>query len=153
MRVIAVCAVLLVAACAPQARSSADDTQIVERDSPAAESAKIPAPGNAATPITANQFVEEDYLGRWRGVEGMYLVVAKADVPGQFRLEMQWDLDRRAIFIADATDEPATAGLSFTRDGEELLLRRTDGDATGLKYLAGKRECLTVRPGEGYCRG
>ena len=28
----------------------------------------------------------------------------------------------------------------------------TDGDATGLKYLAGKKDCLTVEPGEGYCR-
>jgi hypothetical protein len=28
----------------------------------------------------------------------------------------------------------------------------TNGDATGLKYLAGKTDCLTVKSGEGYCR-
>ena len=27
-----------------------------------------------------------------------------------------------------------------------------NGDAAGLKYLAGKQDCLVVKPGEGYCR-
>ena len=98
----------------------------------------------SATPAA---FAEQEYLGRWRGVEGMYLLISKAEAGG-YRLEMQWDLDHHGTFTA----QPAGSGLSFTRDGRTLLLRRTDGDATGLKYLAGKKDCLTVAPGEGYCR-
>jgi hypothetical protein len=31
-------------------------------------------------------------------------------------------------------------------------LHRTDGARTGMKWLADKRDCLTVAFGEGYCR-
>ncbi len=82
----------------------------------------------------------------------MYLLISKADRSGRYRLEMQWDLDHKGAFDADAVGEPAAPGLVFTREGKEMTLRQTDGDATGLKYLAGKRNCLTVAPGEGYCR-
>jgi hypothetical protein len=44
------------------------------------------------------------------------------------------------------------AGLRFTRGGDALLLRQGSGVETGLKYLAGKKDCLVVKSGEGYCR-
>jgi len=40
----------------------------------------------------------------------------------------------------------------FERDGLQESIRPTNGDETGMKWLAGKKNCLTVRPGEGYCR-
>ena len=89
-----------------------------------------------------------DYTGRWTGVEGMFLDVARGAGPKRFRLTMQYDLDHKAT--ADA--RLVADSLVFTRDGKELTLRPTNGDATGLKYLAGKKDCLTVAPGEGYCR-
>jgi hypothetical protein len=30
-------------------------------------------------------------------------------------------------------------------------LEARNGDETGMKWLAGKTDCLTVKPGEGYC--
>ncbi|MGJ3628537.1 hypothetical protein AB5I41_19265 [Sphingomonas sp. MMS24-JH45] len=46
----------------------------------------------------------------------------------------------------------AAEGLRFTREGKDEILVPSDGDATGLKWLAGKKDCLTVKSGEGYCR-
>lgn len=91
--------------------------------------------------------LEADYLGRWTGVEGMYLVVDSKPAGG-VSLDMQWDLDHQGRFDGSVTAE----GLRFTRNGIDETAVHTDGDATGLKHLAGKQDCLTVKPGEGYCR-
>ena len=42
--------------------------------------------------------------------------------------------------------------IVFTRPDGPQVLRETEGKDTGLKYLADKTDCLTVKPGEGYCR-
>ena len=112
------------------------------RDSDATDGASAPA-----SAPTDSAVLEADYLGRWTGVEGMYLVVA-AKPGGGVALEMQWDLDHTGTFDGSVTAE----GLRFERDGVAETAVRTNGDATGLKYLAGKADCLTVKPGEGYCR-
>ncbi len=91
--------------------------------------------------------VESSYLGRWTGVEGMYLVVARRP-GGGVTLEMQWDLDNKGRFDGSVTAE----GLRFMRDGVAESAVHTSGDATGLSGLSGKADCLTVKPGEGYCR-
>lgn len=89
-----------------------------------------------------------DYSGRWIGVEGMVLDVATTDTPGHYALTMQWDLDNKGKFDGIANGDT----IAFDRKGIRETLRPTNGDATGLKYLAGKTDCLTVKPGEGYCR-
>lgn len=111
------------------------------------------APGNraASTPeptVSATTVPARSYVGRWTGVEGMFLDVQPADRPDRYRLTMQYDLDHRQTVVAKL----AAQSLVFERDGAQLSLRPTDGVATGLKYLAGKQDCLTVAPGEGYCR-
>jgi len=99
-----------------------------------------PAPSDGAK-------VEADYLGRWTGVEGMYLVVASKP-GGGVTLDMQWDLDNKGTFDGSVTAE----GLRFMRNDIAETAVHTNGDATGLKNLAGKQDCLTVKQGEGYCR-
>ena len=89
-----------------------------------------------------------NYVGRWTGVEGMVLDVQPTARPDRFELRMQYDLDHRQTAPARLDGE----ALVFERNGGRETLRRTDGTATGLKYLAGKKDCLTVRVGEGYCR-
>ncbi|PZO76306.1 MAG: hypothetical protein DI640_01715 [Sphingomonas taxi] len=88
------------------------------------------------------------YVGRWIGVEGMVLDVAPTATPGHYALTMQWDLDNKGKFDGIVTGDT----ISFDRGGIRETLRPTNGDATGLKYLSGKTDCLTVKPGEGYCR-
>ena len=102
----------------------------------------------APTPVAAPAVPTPSLAGRWTGVEGMYLAVSPGAAAGRYRLEMQYDLDHKGVFEGEATPQ----GIVFTRDGKRELLRPTRGDATGLKYLAGKADCLTVKQGEGYCR-
>ncbi|WP_298092174.1 hypothetical protein [uncultured Sphingomonas sp.] len=102
----------------------------------------------SGSPRTSVETHQADLVGRYKGVEGMYLVVRHGTSPGKYRLEMQWDLDNKGEFAGVARGD----GIAFTRNGEDLMLRPTDGDATGLKWLVGQKECLTVKPGEGYCR-
>lgn len=112
---------------------------------PAVEGEKA---GDAATAATTGAAQSEaDYLGRWSGVEGMYLVVA-AKPAGGLTLEMQWDLDNKGAFDGSVT----AAGIGFMRNGVAERAMHTNGASTGLKYLAEKKDCLTVKPGEGYCR-
>ncbi|KQN35352.1 hypothetical protein [Sphingomonas sp. Leaf38] len=89
-----------------------------------------------------------DYTGRWIGVEGMVLDITRTTTPGRYTLAMQWDLDNKGTFDGIASGDTIT----FDRGGIRETLRPTNGDATGLKYLFGKTDCLTVKPGEGYCR-
>ncbi|MCW0199805.1 hypothetical protein [Sphingopyxis sp.] len=88
-----------------------------------------------------------DWAGKWTGVEGMYVTIAPAE-PGKYKLEMQSDLDTKGSYDGEDSEH----GIKFKRGGEELSLHRGSGDETGLKYLAGKKDCLIVKPGEGYCR-
>ena len=115
-------------------------------------SAPAPNPEPATRPTAPPSIVAPsaapDYAGRWIGVEGMFLDVRPSPQPGRFSLTMQYDLDHRETVVARLAGD----ALEFSRNGEVLTLRPTDGAATGLKYLAGRRHCLTVKAGEGYCR-
>ncbi|MEP9358223.1 hypothetical protein [Sphingomonas sp. KR3-1] len=89
-----------------------------------------------------------DWVGRWKGVEGTYLKVSKGKDAGTYKLEMQYTLDDKGTFDGKGTN----TGIAFTRPDGDHVLTPSDGDATGLKWLAGKKDCLTVKSGEGYCR-
>lgn len=112
----------------------------------------IPAPANASdamiTPVTPVDPAQ--WIGRWTGVEGMYLDIQPdpARGNGAFTLEMQYSLDDSGTFPGDAVG----SGIRFTRPDGTFLLTATDGEATGLRYLLNKQDCLTVTTGEGYCR-
>ena len=109
----------------------------------------VPAEGAEATdPATApHRFAS--WAGKWTGVEGMYATITTAE-PGKYKLEMQAGTDDSTKGTYDGED--SEHGIKFKRGTEELSLRRGNGDETGLKYLAGKKECLIVKEGEGYCR-
>lgn len=114
---------------------------------------QAPPPTRNATvtpePVAAPTFPPaRDYVGRWTGVEGMFLDIAATDRPDRYRLTMQYDLDHSRTVSAKLDNDR----LVFTSDGSKHSLVPTDGATTGLKYLAGKKDCLTVVPGEGYCR-
>jgi hypothetical protein len=98
--------------------------------------------------VVSEAVTRDGWIGRWKGVEGTYLVVSKGDLPGRYRLEMQYTLDSKGKYDGTATPE----GIAFERPDGKQVLRASNGDATGLKYLAGKKDCLKVKDGEGYCR-
>lgn len=119
------------------------DTQLPAPRSPTTTPTPIPTPTASAVAMLG----ADHYLGRWTGVEGMYLVVSDP-AQGDVKLEMQYDLDDKGSYAGTIVPE----GIRFERGGETLTLRPSDGYATGLKWLAGKKDCLTVKSGEGYCR-
>jgi hypothetical protein len=90
------------------------------------------------------------WIGRWIGVEGLNLTVSKATAVGHYSLKMQYgtDTDMSGTFEGVGTAE----GIAFVRPDGNRVLRPSTGDETGLKYLAGKTDCLKVKDGEGYCR-
>lgn len=93
----------------------------------------------------------DDWVGKWVGVEGLVLTIEKDPAgPGRYRLINTYSLDDGATgtFAGIASEE----GIAFTRPDGAKVARATDGASTGLKYLDGKKDCLTVTVGEGYCR-
>ncbi len=106
-----------------------------------APSASTASSEPASTPDPA-----QAWTGRWIGPEGTYLQLDAAG-PGRYELRIK-DLDAERKFAGVSHD----GVLRFERDGKSETLQPTDGDATGMKWLAGKKACLTVRAGEGYCR-
>jgi hypothetical protein len=107
---------------------------------PGASGSSTDAPVAAAAPA-----VTDEWLGRWNGPEGTFLLLERAD--GGYRVTIQ-NLDGPRAFPGAVVGEQ----LQFERDGVTELVRATDGAATGMKWLADKTNCLTVRNGEGYCR-
>lgn len=116
---------------------------------PVAPNQELPATApaeNATSPAQAAK-VEADYVGKWIGPEGLVLEV-KPKPGGGVTIANQWTLDDNGNFDGSVNAE----GLRFMRNGETVTASPSNGDATGMKWLAGKRDCLTVKSGEGYCR-
>src|SRR5262245_33142583 len=85
------------------------------------------------------------WQGRWTGPEGTFLEIAKNG--DRYVITIQ-NLDGPSTFEGTA----AAKGIQFVRHGTPELLHATDGPGTGMKWLQDKKDCLTVRPGEGFCR-
>ncbi|MBP5979423.1 MAG: hypothetical protein KA748_04390 [Halomonas sp.] len=133
------CTTMLISGCNQDTNTTASNTAGADADTVAEQS----QPPHEVT---------DQWVGRWVGVEGLVLDVSQDDSagPGHYLLEMQYglDADQSGTFEGQATDE----GISFSRDDGQQLLRAGDGEATGLKWLAEKEDCLVVQSGEGYCR-
>lgn len=87
----------------------------------------------------------DDWVGRWNGPEGTYMTITGAN--GTYEITIK-DLDAARTFAGAA----AGGRIEFLRDGVRESIEATDGDATGMKWLAGKAHCLTIKTGEGFCR-
>ena len=138
------------AACNPADQAAQDTGNAVEATGATVANAvedTANSVGEAVTNVAAPTD-RDAWVGKWTGVEGTMLTIAKGDGPGRYKLDMQYTLDDKGSFEGTGTDE----GIAFRRPDGAQVLRATDGDATGLKYLAGKKDCLTVKTGEGYCR-
>ena len=111
-----------------------------------------PAPGSVQATLVPQTPPTDKWVGKWIGVEGLYLTIAKDDSIGRghYLLTMQYglDADDAGTFKGEANED----GIAFNRPDGPQLLRAGDGEATGLKWLADKKDCLIVDTGEGYCR-
>lgn len=110
----------------------------------------LPVEGNDA--IGNESAVANEWTGRWIGVEGTYATIVPDEEvgPGHYRINMKYGLDDTMAGNYSAVAEGDT--LTFTRPDGDQVLKRGDGAATGMKYLAEKKDCIVVKTGEGYCR-
>ncbi|NVF14205.1 hypothetical protein [Vreelandella maris] len=115
-------------------------------------SSNAPAPDTATEQSEPHHQMTDQWVGRWIGVEGLFLEISKDEPegPGHYLLHMRYGLDDDQIgtFEGQATAE----GIRFNREGGPQLLSAGDGEATGMKWLLEKEDCLIVATGEGYCR-
>lgn len=95
-----------------------------------------PAPAVAAA---------DRWLGKWNGPEGTFLQLAGGN--GKYEVTIQ-NLDGPRTFQATAVGDR----FEFERDGVRESVRASGGAETGMKWLSEKKDCLTVKAGEGYCR-
>ncbi|WP_439517141.1 hypothetical protein [Hydrogenophaga sp.] len=108
--------------------------------------AEAPRTSPAAAPAAASAAPAADqWLGKWNGPEGTFVQIAGGN--GQYEVTVQ-NLDGPRTFKGTAAGER----LEFERDGVRESVRATDGAQTGMKWLSEKKDCLTVKAGEGYCR-
>ncbi|RDS89652.1 membrane lipoprotein lipid attachment site-containing protein [Pseudomonas fluorescens] len=111
-----------------------------------------PTPPSVQATLVPETPPTDKWVGKWIGVEGLHLTIAKDDSVGRghYLLTMQYglDADDSGTFKGEAAED----GIAFTRPDGPQLLRAGDGEATGLKWLADKKDCLIVATGEGYCR-
>ena len=111
-----------------------------------------PAPASVQATLVPATPPTDKWVGKWIGVEGLHLTVSKDDSIGRghYLLSMQYGLDADAsgTFKGQASED----GITFNRPDGPQMLRAGDGAATGLKWLADKKDCLVVNTGEGYCR-
>jgi len=135
---VALALALSLAACGD--RDSADKSPPEPSPSPAAAPAPAPAPmAPPPAPLT------DQWLGQWDGPEGTFVRITGGN--GHYEVTVQ-NLDGPRTFVGTAKGDE----IAFERDGKLETLRASNGEQTGMKWLAQKKDCLTVRKGEGYCR-
>ncbi|WP_298331653.1 hypothetical protein [Asticcacaulis sp.] len=130
----------LIAVSALLAACSAEPSQPAAEET--AQSAVSETPASVVSP-SASAF---DYAGRWTGVEGTYMTITpQSDTAYQVVIA---DLDGPKTYAGTLQAD----GLHIERNGTALVIVPGDGEATGMKWLAEKSDCLVVAANEGYCR-
>ena len=107
---------------------------------------KPPASNDVASSgATAPEPTTDKWLGQWNGPEGTFLRLEGRN--GKYEITIQ-DLDGPKTYPGISVGNQ----VQFERNGATETIRATNGAETGMKWLSEKANCLTIRPGEGYCR-
>ncbi len=103
------------------------------------------APGPAVTNPVKVIDASAPLLGRWSGPEGTFLLLAGEE--GKYVVTIQ-NLDGPRTFDGKGVGDT----VEFVRDGKTMTIRPTNGAGTGMKWLAKRKDCVVIEPGEGFCR-
>lgn len=132
----------LLAACS--AETSQPDTVDEQTQSAVAESGAPVIPQSASA--AASTAAQPAYAGRWMGVEGTFMTITPQT--GNAYQVVITDLDGPKTYAGTLQAD----GLHIERNGTPRVIVPGDGEATGMKWLAEKSDCLVVAANEGYCR-
>lgn len=116
------------------------------RNHPAEEtsSASGSLPASTSAPAASND-ATDNWLGKWIGPEGTYLVLAKNG--GKYVVQIN-SLDGPANYEGTPNGER----IEFQRNGKMESIHAGNGHDTGMKWLLDKKNCLIIQSGEGFCR-
>ena len=103
------------------------------------------ANGVSSSNATSLEPATDKWLGQWNGPEGTFLRLEGGK--GKYEITIQ-DLDGAQTYQGNSGGDQ----IHFHRNGAAESIRATNGVGTGMKWLSDKSDCLTIRPGEGYCR-
>lgn len=105
-----------------------------------ATSAKADDPAGAEKPSASLE-------GKWTGVEGTALNVTKDG--DKFKVAITNMEGRTETFDGVAKGD----SIEFKRKDKIETVKAASGDDTGMKWLAGKKNCVVITKGsEGYCK-
>ena len=94
---------------------------------------------------TAFNPVVDQWLGRWNGPEGTYLVLSKNAEKYSVKIN---SLDGPATYEGVAIGDH----IEFQRNGKIESIRTGSGKDTGMKWLLDEKNCLVIKMSEGFCR-
>lgn len=102
-------------------------------------------PSTAEPAPAATNRSTDAWLGQWNGPEGTFLLLSKDGEKYVIKIQ---SLD------GPNTYEGVSAGdrIEFERDGRRESIHAGNGEATGMKWLLDKKDCLIIKTGEGFCR-
>ena len=143
-------AALLLAGCGDKT-DTANNAAVVPDANMALDMEDVPAneePGLANDGDLTDAPATDAWIGKWTGPEGLALDIEKTEAPGSYKITVNL-LDGANTYAGTADGD----GIAFMRAGTRETIRAATGDDTGLKYLAGKPNCLMIKQAEGFCRG
>jgi len=113
---------------------------------PSASPAVSPSVSPATDPKAPAENKAAALEGKWPGVEGTYLNVTKKGE--KYSIEIK-DLDKATTFEGTAKGDT----IEFTRNGKTESIKPATAEETGMKWLAGEKNCVVITKGkEGYCK-
>lgn len=138
------------AACTPETKPGNNTPAATPAASPAASPVASPAASPTGSPVVDGKTTAgkaETLAGRWQGVEGTFLNVTKKG--DKFEIEIK-NLDPGSKKYEGTAKGDV---IEFTRDGKPATIKTATGDETGMKWLAGKKNCVVItKNSEGYCK-
>ncbi len=142
-------AAILLSACSKQ---PAENNAAAADNGLAMDIEEVPAnegPSTGATDLPADEAgaATDAWVGKWTGPEGLVLDIAKTATSGRYDVKVTL-LDGAGSYTGTADGDV----IRFSRAGTQETIRKATGDETGLKWLAGKQNCLVIKQGEGFCR-
>ena len=141
MKPLLIALLLSLSACRAPAPPAVPSAPVVP-EAPTAAATDVATPPAAPAPLAP---AAASWVGKWIGPEGTFLEVTETD--GAYKLTIQ-TLDGPTTYDAVAVEDR----IEFQRNGVLETIRATGGAETGMKWLLDKKDCLTIKTGEGFCR-
>ena len=88
----------------------------------------------------------DQWMGKWIGPEGTYLILAKRD-------DKKYDVNIQSLdYLINYAGHVEGDHIEFRRNKKMEKITAGVGTETGMKWLQDKKNCLIIQQGEAFCR-